>query len=67
MTNVVGIDTKAKSCPFCGKKPPCPDWTCERIHAVTMDADGSWTVELSPLIEVHLHLSPEDISEDPAH
>jgi hypothetical protein len=60
---VVELGDKRKSCQFCGKTPACPDWTCERIHAVTMDADGGWTVDLSPLIEVHLHVGPDDPDE----
>lgn len=64
MTNVVGIDTKAKSCPFCGAKPPCPGWTCERIKAVTMDSEGGWTVDFAPVIEIHVHGSLEDITDD---
>lgn len=61
MAKVTSIESGKKppeSCQFCGKQPPCPDWTCERLAAVTVDTDGSWTVEFvqdePPYIECQL-------------
>jgi hypothetical protein len=44
---VVGIDSKAKACQWCGAKPACPDWTCKRLSSVSQDETGwqVWFVE----------------------
>jgi hypothetical protein len=41
---VVGIDSKAKACQWCGAKP---DWTCKRLSSVSQDETGwqVWFVE----------------------
>ena len=41
----VDISEKKPACPFCGARPACPGWTCKRLASVTVDADGSYTVE----------------------
>lgn len=40
MSKVVGIDKARKACPHCGRRPPCPDFTCKRIARVYEDNDG---------------------------
>jgi hypothetical protein len=43
---VVELGAKQKACPYCGKQPECPDFTCERIAAVSFDPEGGgWTIE----------------------
>lgn len=41
----VDIGIKQPACPFCGARPACPDWTCKRLASVTVDLDGTYTVE----------------------
>lgn len=40
MSKVTSLDAKRKSCPHCGKRPPCPDFTCKRIASVFESEDG---------------------------
>lgn len=34
LTSLEGKKKKASPCPYCGREPACPDWTCPRLKAV---------------------------------
>jgi hypothetical protein len=54
VTKVVGIGSGKKTpetpptCPYCGKKPACVDFTCPRIASVWSDDSGSWEITFHP-------------------
>lgn len=56
---VVGLDSKRKSCPFCGAQPACPDWTCKRLASVTVDEAG-WSVEFVTTVAIEFQPVPPD-------
>ena len=46
MSKVTQINTKKEMCAFCGDSPDHDAfWGCPRLKTVTMDPDGSWSVE----------------------
>lgn len=52
MSKVVGISSGKKppeACPYCGKTPSCPDFTCHRIASVWSDDQGAWEITFFPL------------------
>jgi hypothetical protein len=53
---VSDLSAKLPTCRFCGKSPPCPDWTCKRLKVVVEDSEG-WQVEF--VDEVEITFTPE--------